>query len=51
MASELAKGCHELIESLGLEFKKVYPKKYYEILSVNRKEDAQADLYEWFNSP
>ncbi len=50
VASGLSKGCQELIEALGLEYKRVYPKKCYEILQRHRRGDRQEDLSRWLES-
>ncbi|MBS7645895.1 MAG: endonuclease NucS [Candidatus Bathyarchaeia archaeon] len=50
LASGLAKGCRGLMESLGLEFKRVNSKRCYEALMRHRREGFQLDLSRWFRS-
>ncbi|MEM2122617.1 MAG: endonuclease NucS [Candidatus Bathyarchaeia archaeon] len=49
LASGLAKGCQRLLESLGLEFKRVDSRRCYEALMRHRG-GSQLDLGKWFVS-
>lgn len=50
LASGLARGCQSLIESLGLEFKRVNPRKCHDALLRHGRIGLQADLSKWFSS-
>jgi RecB family endonuclease NucS len=50
LASGLARGCQGLLESLGLEFKRVDPRRCYEALMKRRGGGLQLELSRWFIS-
>jgi RecB family endonuclease NucS len=47
LAFGLGRGCQEMLDSLGLEFKRLYPKRFYEIKSKYEKNSKQKEISEW----